>query len=106
MRKVVVYYSMSGNVDYVAKMIAKKIRADLIRLIPKKEYPSKGFQKFYWGGKSAIMGDMPELENESIFLDIFRLLNLEFRCLYEQFLTSIDSYILKQFLLEPIAILL
>lgn len=62
MKTAIVYYSMSNNVDYVAKRIAEITDADLIRLVPKNEYPSTGFKKFYWGGKSAIMGEMPELE--------------------------------------------
>lgn len=62
MKKAIVYYSMLGNTDYVAQYIAKEIGADLIRLRPKKEYPNKGVQKFLWGGKSAVMGDTPELE--------------------------------------------
>lgn len=62
MKSVVIYYSMSGNTEYVAKCIQDKINADLIRIEPKKEYPNKGFKKFFWGGKSAIMGDTPELE--------------------------------------------
>lgn len=58
----VIYYSMSGNTDYVAKNISKNIEADLIRIVPKKEYPNSGFKKFFWGGKSAVMGETPILE--------------------------------------------
>ena len=62
MKKAIVYYSMSGNTDYVAKKISDKIEADLIKIEPKKEYPTKGLRKFLWGGKSAVMGETPELE--------------------------------------------
>ena len=62
MKVAIVYYSMSGNTDYVAKQIAEKIGADLIRIVPKKEYPDKGFRKFFWGGKSALMKETPRLE--------------------------------------------
>lgn len=58
----IIYYSMSGNTDYVAKNIFKNIEADLIRIVPKKEYPNSGFKKFFWGGKSAVMGETPMLE--------------------------------------------
>ena len=63
MKKAIVYYSMSGNTDYVANRISEKLDADLIRISPKKEYPNKGVMKFFWGGKSAIMGETPELED-------------------------------------------
>jgi flavodoxin len=65
MKKAIVYYSMSGNTEYVAKYIADRIDVDLIKIVPKKEYPSKGMIKFLWGGKSAIMGDTPALEEYS-----------------------------------------
>ena len=58
----IVYYSLSGNTDFVAKEISKNLEVDLIRLIPKKEYPNSGFKKFFWGGKSAVMKETPELE--------------------------------------------
>lgn len=63
MKKVaIVYYSMSGNTEFVAKKISEKVDADLIRIVPKKEYPSTGIKKFFWGGKSAVMGETPALE--------------------------------------------
>lgn len=63
MKKIaIVYYSMSENTDYVAKNIFKKMEADLIRIVPKKEYPDTGFKKFFWGGKSAVMKETPTLE--------------------------------------------
>lgn len=62
MKKAIVYYSMSGNTEYVAKYISEKMDADLIKIEPKKEYPNKGIKKFLWGGKSAVMGETPALE--------------------------------------------
>ena len=61
MKTAVVYYSMSGNTRQTAEKIAEKLGADLIRIEPVREYPSKGFRKFLWGGKSAVMGDTPAL---------------------------------------------
>ena len=61
MKKAIVYYSMSGNTEYVAERISEKVDVDLIKIVPKKEYPNKGLKKFLWGGKSALMGDTPEL---------------------------------------------
>ena len=62
MKRALVYYSMSDNTEYVAQYIKERLNVDLIRLYPKKEYPNKGFKKFFWGGKSAVMGETPELE--------------------------------------------
>lgn len=62
MKTTVVYYSMSGNTKMTAEKIADKLSAALTEIRPVKEYPSKGFRKFIWGGKSAVMGEKPALE--------------------------------------------
>ena len=61
-KTLIVYYSMSGNTEWAAERIAGCIGADLLRLKPRKAYPSKGFRKFLWGGKSAVMAEAPALE--------------------------------------------
>ena len=66
MKTAIVYYSMSGNTKYVADKIADGIKnsgeVDIIRIEPKKAYPDKGAKKFFWGGKSAVMGETPALQ--------------------------------------------
>lgn len=66
MKTAIVYYSMSGNTKYVADKIVDGIKAsgevDIIRIEPKKAYPAKGAKKFFWGGKSAVMGEEPALQ--------------------------------------------
>ncbi|MBR2547074.1 MAG: flavodoxin [Eubacterium sp.] len=62
MNTIIVYYSMGGNTEYAAQEIAEILDADMLRIYPKKAYPSKGFLKFVWGGKSAVMAETPELE--------------------------------------------
>ena len=62
MKTVIVYYSMHGNSGFTAGKIAEKLGADMIRIEPEKTYPDKGVKKFLWGGKSAVMGEMPQLK--------------------------------------------
>ena len=62
MKTLVVYYSLEGNTAYVADMIKEQTGADILRLLPKKAYHDKGFAKFFWGGKSAVMAEKPELQ--------------------------------------------
>ena len=45
----------------MAENIAKTIDADLLELKQKKEIKSKGFMKYIWGGKAAMMKTKPEL---------------------------------------------
>ena len=69
MKKLIVYYSLTGNCDYVAEKISKNIDADVVKLIPKKLYPDKGFKKYFWCGKSAVMNEEVELEKYNIDFD-------------------------------------
>ena len=61
MKTLIVYYSQSGHTDYAARKIAGELDADLLRLVPATAYPEKGFSRFFWGGKSAVMAETPEL---------------------------------------------
>lgn len=61
MKTIIVYYSLGGNTELAAKQIAAKLNADLLRIAPEKAFPDSGFKKFLWGGKSAVMKEMPKL---------------------------------------------
>ena len=69
MKSVVIFYSLTGNTDLVAKMIAERIGADTIKLKPEKEIPTKGSSKFFLGGKSVMFHEKPKLLNEDLSLD-------------------------------------
>lgn len=62
MKTLIVYYSLEGNTEYAAKLIAEKLGADLLCLAPVKAYPTGKIQKFIWGGKSAVMAETPDLQ--------------------------------------------
>ena len=68
MKTLIVYYSLEGNTEYAAGRIAENMPADTLQLWPKKAYADKGFAKFFWGGKSAVMAEKPELEPYSVDL--------------------------------------
>ena len=61
MKTLIVYYTLEGNTHYAAKKIASELGADVLRIKPVRIYPRKGFRKFFWGGKSAVMAETPEL---------------------------------------------
>lgn len=66
MKTAIIYYSLEGNMDYIAKRIGDENKCDLYRLIPKKEYPTGKISKFFWGGKSVTFGEKPALLNDKI----------------------------------------
>lgn len=61
MRTIVVYFSLEGNVKYVADIISDYMKADSLRIEPVKNYPKGNFSKFFWCGKSAVFGETPKL---------------------------------------------
>ncbi len=71
MKTLIVYYSLEGNTQYISDRLAEQLGADILKLVPKKAYSDKGFAKFFWGGKSAVMAEMPELEAYKNDLDIY-----------------------------------
>ena len=62
MKTAVVYYSLTGNTQAAAEVIAGRLSADLVRIETIKPYPAKGFAKFYHGGKSAVFQETPALK--------------------------------------------
>ena len=61
MKNLVIFYSLEGNTKLIASTIARAINADVLELKTKKKYSDKGFKKYFWGGKSVIFKEKPEL---------------------------------------------
>ena len=71
MKTIIVYYSLEGNTAYAAEKISAALGADLLRIEPVKTYPRSGFRKFFWGGKSAVMAETPELQPYAFNADAY-----------------------------------
>lgn len=69
MKSVIIYYSLTGNTCLVAKMIAERLGADLIRLKPEKEIPSDKPSRYFLGGKSVLLDEKPKLLNDDLNLE-------------------------------------
>ena len=78
MKSLVVYYSMSGNCEMVAEKIKELAGADVLRIEPEKAFPDSGFKKFFWGGKSAVMGDTPALKDYSFDASLYDIVVIGF----------------------------
>ena len=73
MNTLVVFFSFEGNTKLIAETIAKTIDADVLELKTSKKYPKEGLGKFFWGGKSVIFGEKPELINDSVDLSQYEM---------------------------------
>lgn len=74
MLSLVVYYTLDGNTEFIAKKIANQLSADIIKLKPKKDISNKGFSKYFWGGKQVIFKELPELESINIDINKYNLI--------------------------------
>ena len=76
MKAAVVYYSLEGHTKFAAERIARELSADLVPLLPVKEYPKGQVSKYFWAGKSATFRETPKLETFSFDAEGYDLLVL------------------------------
>ncbi|WP_018591823.1 flavodoxin family protein [Terrisporobacter glycolicus] len=69
MKNLVVFYSLEGNTKLITDIIAQKTNADVLELKPKKKYHNSGFKKYFWGGRSVLFKEKPELSSYNINID-------------------------------------
>lgn len=43
MKRIIIYFSLEGNTEYIADELAKVLPADKLKLVPKKAYSTSGF---------------------------------------------------------------
>lgn len=95
MKTLVVYYSLEGNSRYVAEKIkeCEEEKVTLLELKPVKKYPTGAVSKFFWGGKSAVMGEKPELESYSVTLDEYERVIFGFPVWASRFAPPLKTFI-------------
>lgn len=62
MKRLVVYYSLSGNTEEAAKKIADALGADTLKLETKKAMPKSFAARILVGGGQVMTGHIPELK--------------------------------------------
>lgn len=55
MERVLIYYSLDGHTHYLAEQAQKLLGCDVYRLQLAKEYPAKGFAKYYTAGRNTVL---------------------------------------------------
>ena len=73
MKSLIIYFSLEGNTRLIAEEIKKQLGADIVELVPERKYPSEGFKKYVWGGKSVVFKEKPKLLNEQINIDDYQM---------------------------------
>ena len=62
MKRLVVYYSLTGNTEEAAKKIAEELGADLLKLETQKALPKSFIGRLFVGGGQVIRNHIPELK--------------------------------------------
>ena len=60
-KRLIVYYSLSGNTKKAAEYLAEKTGAELMRLVCVKDVSESSGARFLVGGMKALKNDRPEL---------------------------------------------
>jgi flavodoxin len=68
-KTLVLYYSLEGSTEKIAKYLAEELNLDIERVRPKKEIKSKGFFKYVIGGYQATAKRKPKLNSLTHNLD-------------------------------------
>lgn len=75
MKTLVVFYSYEGNTRLAAGIVAEAAGgADMLELRPVRDMKSKGFMKYVWGGRAAVMGVTPVLQDFDADFDQYDLI--------------------------------
>jgi len=59
----IVYYSLTGNTQFIAETLRDTIEADILELKPIKELKADSGTRFMWGGYQSKMKIKPKLED-------------------------------------------
>ncbi len=62
MKRLVVYYSLSGNTEAAAKKIAEKLGADLLKVDTEKPMPKSFAAQIIVGGGQVMMNHIPKIK--------------------------------------------
>ncbi len=63
MKRLVVYYSLSGNTEAAAKKIAEKLGADLLKVDTEKAMPKSFAARIIVGGGQVMMNHIPKIKS-------------------------------------------
>ena len=93
MKNLIVYYSYEGNTEELVNSMQGAIKADVLKIVPKKEKKTKSFFKFVWGGMQVYMTKKPELEEYNIDLSKYDNIFIGSPCWFGTFAPPINTFL-------------
>ena len=68
-KSIILYYSFEGSTKRVATYLGEKLNIPCEQIKLEKDFSSKGFTKYVWGGSQVVMKKKPTLETLYVNLD-------------------------------------
>ncbi len=68
-KSIILFYSFEGNTKRIAMYLAQELNIPYEEIKLVKDFSSKGFSKYLWGGSQVVMKKKPELESLKINLE-------------------------------------
>lgn len=93
MKNLIVYYSYEGNTEELVKSMQNVIKADVLKLVPKKERKIKNLFRFIWGGIEVYMTKKPELEEYNIDLSKYNNIIIGSPCWFGTYAPPINTFL-------------
>lgn len=93
MKNLIVYYSYEGNTEELVKGMQDGIKADVLKLIPKKEKKTKSLFRFVWGGMQVYMTKKLELEEYNIDLSKYDNIFIGSPCWFGTYAPPINTFL-------------
>lgn len=93
MKNLIVYYSYEGNTEALVKGMHSVIKADTLKLIPKKEKKTKSLFRFIWGGLQVYMTKKPVLKEYHLDLSIYDNIIIASPCWFGTFAPPINTFL-------------
>ncbi len=93
MKNLIVYYSYEGNTEELVKGMKKVIKADTLKLVPKKEKKKDNLFRFVWGAKEVYMTKKPDLEKYDIDIDKYDNIIIGSPCWFGSYAPAINTFL-------------
>lgn len=71
MKRIIVYYSLSGNTEEVVKLIAKQLDCEILKIDTVKAMPKSFAARILVGGGQVAMNKIPEIKPIDIDLNVY-----------------------------------
>lgn len=71
MKRIIVYYSLSGNTEEAVKLIAQQLDCEILKIDTVKEMPKSFFARILVGGGQVAMNKIPEIKPVDKDLNIY-----------------------------------